>query len=56
MLAVKTYVNKILGDLPDQRTVHQRSEEFIKGDIRNDKTPNDSLADIVIAKLNRRDK
>jgi len=56
MLAIKTYINKILGDLPDRRTVHKRSEEFIKGDIRNDKTLNDSLADTVITKLNRRDK
>ena len=56
MLVVKTYINKILGDLPNKRITNERAEEFMKGNIRNDDNPNDSLAKKVLAKLNKQAK
>jgi len=48
MPVVKEYINKALGDLPAKREKHEYTAKFVKGEIRNDDSANDSFADKVI--------
>lgn len=52
-MIVKKYVNEILNDLPDRRLTFERPAEFMKGNVRNDLTPNDSFGAKVIMIANQ---